>query len=432
MKPITNTNLSALLLAVSMALGTAIVSTSPAMAAIAPKEPPKEAPKEAAKLSVSKPLSKPLGEAQKAIQAKKFDEALAKVAEAEAMPVRTPYDTFAIAQMRAYAYSQTGRIAEAIPSYLIEVDSGFLSPEDADRLARGVTALYYEAKDFPNTIDYGQKVAAAGRADADTWFRIAHAYFLTDKFADSIGVVKQYLADAAKKGQKPAENTLLLQLQCNVRLRDNPGTVASLGQLAEHYGKPEYWHDLLVTMRDTAARGSNQDLYTLNIYRLMRETGSLKESVDFLEMAQLAVSQGSPGEAVDAISRGQKADAFRNETDKHAAGVQLATAQKLSDADRAGLAKFEVEAKAGKTGEGDVRLGQAYLSYDQADKATEAIQRGIGKGGLRNADEAQILLGISLLRLGRKDEAAAAFAATKGTDARLGNLARLWGLQARR
>jgi tetratricopeptide (TPR) repeat protein len=432
MKAITQSNVPAILVAVSMAFGTTVAMTPAALAAIAPREAAKEAPRDAAKLSVSKALSKPIGEAQKAIQAKKFDEALAKLEEAEAMPDRTPYDTFALHQMRAYAYSQTGRIAEAIPSYIIEVDSGFLSPEDTDRLARGVTALYYEAKDFPKTIDYGRKVIAAGRADADTWFRIAHAYFLLDKFADSVGIVKQYLADAATKGQKPSENSLLLQLQCNVRLKDNPGTVASLGMLVEHYGKPEYWHDLLSTMRDTATRGSNQDLYTLNIYRLMRETGTLRESNDFLEMAQLAVSQGSPGEAVDAISRGQKADAFTTETDKSAAKLALASAQKLSDADRAGLAKFEVEAKAGKAGEADVRLGQAFLSYDQADKAAEAIQRGIGKGGLRNADEAQILLGISLLRLGRKDEAAAAFAATKGTDARLAGLARLWGLQARR
>jgi hypothetical protein len=432
MKPSTQSNVSAVLLAVSMAFGGTVAITPTAVAAIAPREAPKEAPKDAAKPSVSKALSKPIGDAQKAIQAKKFDEALAKLAEAEAMPDRTAYDNFAIAQMRAYAYSQTGKIAEAIPSYVIEVDSGFLSPEDTDRLARGVTALYYEAKDFPNTINYGQKVVAAGRADADTWFRIAHAYFLTDKFADSIGVVKQYLADAAKKGQKPSENSLLLQLQCNVRLKDSAGTVSSLTLLVEHYGKAEYWHDLLTTMRDTVARGSNQDLYTLNLYRLMREAGALRESNDFLEMAQLAVSLGSPGEAVDAISRGQKADAFVTETDKSAAKVQLASAQKLSDADRAGLAKFEAEAKAGKAGEADVRLGQAFLSYDQADKAAEAIQRGISKGGLRNADEAQILLGISLLRLGRKDDAAAAFAATKGTDARLGNLARLWGLQARR
>jgi hypothetical protein len=109
----------------------------------------------------------------------------------------------------------------------------------------------------------------------------------------------------------------------------------------------------------------------------------------------------------------------------------MQTSQKLADTDRAGLSKFEAEAKAAKAGEADVRLGQAYLSYDEAEQAVTAIQRGIAKGGLRNADEAQILLGIGLLRLGRKDDAVAAFKATKGTDARLGDLARLWSLRAR-
>jgi tetratricopeptide (TPR) repeat protein len=137
-----------------------------------------------------------------------------------------------------------------------------------------------------------------------------------------------------------------------------------------------------------------------------------------------------PGEALSVIQRGMAANAFSSTSEKAAAERQMQTAKTLADADRAGLAKFEVEAKAAKAGEGDVRLGQALLSYDQYDKALEAIQRGIAKGSLRNADEAQILLGITLLRLGRKADAVAAFNATKGTDPKLSGLARLWALHA--
>jgi len=421
MKPASQSKLSALALAVALALGTAAVTAPAAVAADA-------AP---AKPTVSKALFKPISEAQKAIAAKNFDEALAKLAEAEALPGRTPYDTFAIAQLRAYSLGQLGRMVEAIPSYVVEVESGFMTPEETDRLGRGIAALYFQQKDYPHAIEYGQKVIAKGTADSDTWFVVAYSQFLSGKAAESKTVVDQYLADAAKKGQTPAENILQLQLQAGLKANDNPGVVTALSKLAEYYKKPEYWHDLLGIMRDTAGRGTTSEGYTLNIYRLMREAGTMKEGSDFLEMAQLAVSQGSPGEAVDAITRGQKLGAFTSSADVSASKLQLQTAQKLSDTDRASLAKFEAEARSAKTGEGDVRLGQALLSYDQPDKAVEAIQRGIGKGGLRNADEAQILLGISLLRLGRKDDAVAAFAGTKGSDARLGNLARLWGVYAR-
>jgi len=246
-----------------------------------------------------------------------------------------------------------------------------------------------------------------------------------------VGTVKQYLDEAASRNEKPEENCLIINSQSQIQLGESKGIVAAYELLVQYYPKPGYWRDLMIMERDALSRGTSSDVVTLNLYRLMREVDALKDGNDFLEMAQLAVQQGSPGEAVDAINRGSAANAFVSENEKSAAKTQLQTAQKLADTDRAGLAKFETEAKAAKVGEADVRLGQAYLSYDDAEQAVTAIQRGIAKGSLRNADEAQILLGISLLRLGRKDDAATAFKATKGIDARLGELARLWALRAR-
>jgi tetratricopeptide (TPR) repeat protein len=417
MKAIAKKTLSTVALAVTLAVGGSLLTSS----AFAAEQKP----------SVSKAAIKPISEGQKAIQAKKFEEALTKLNEVDGIANRTPYDTYAAAQLRAYALSQLGRTAEAVPFYVAELESGFMPADDASRISRGVTQLYYQAKDYAKTVEWGQKTLTAGYGDADTWFFIAHAQYFQKHYAEAAQVVNDYLADALKKGEKPRENPLLVLLQAGAQSKDNTVILKGLELLVQHYPKTEYWRDLLVTVRDAAGRGTASENYTFNIYRLMRETGTLKDSTDFLEMAQLGVSQGSPGEAGDALRRGSAASAFSTESEKSAAAKLQQTSKGLEDADRAGLAKFETEAKGAKGGEGDVRLGQAFLSYDQADKALEAIQRGIGKGSLRNADEAQILLGIALLRLNRKADAAMAFAAVKGTDARFGNLARLWGLLAR-
>jgi outer membrane protein assembly factor BamD (BamD/ComL family) len=419
MKAIAKKTLSTVALAVALVLGAGGLSNT-ACAAAAEQKP-----------SVSKASVKPISEAQKAIQAKKFEEAVAKLNEVDSIAARTPYDTFAAAQLRAYALSQLGRMTEAVPFYVAEIESGFLPADEAAKLSRGVTQLYYQNKDYAKTAEWGQKSLAAGYGDADTWFFIAHAHYLQKDFAKASQVANDYLADAMKKGEKPKENPLLVLLQASAQGKDNGAVQKALELLVQNYPKPEYWRDLLVTVRDASGRGTASENYTFNIYRLMRETGTLKESNDFLEMAQLGISQGSPGEAGDALRRGTAANAFTTESDKSGAAKLGQTAKALEDTDRAGLGKFETEAKAAKAGEGDVRLGQALLSYDQAEKALEAIQRGIGKGSLRNADEAQILLGITLLRLNRKADAAMAFAAVKGTDPRLGNLARLWGYLAR-
>ena len=66
--------------------------------------------------------------------------------------------------------------------------------------------------------------------------------------------------------------------------------------------------------------------------------------------------------------------------------------------DKSTLDKQDASARAKPTGDSDVKLGAAYLSYGENDKAIEAIKRGIGKGGVKNPDEAGLLLGIAYLR----------------------------------
>ena len=415
--PVRNT-LHALAAAVALTVGVVAV-TPQAQAASAPPGP-----------TVSKPAVKPLQAVQTAIQAKNWAEALVKAKDVEALPNKTPYDVFVLSQFVGMAQVNLGKIAEAIPAYEAQLTSGFLPAEDADRISRAMVSLYYQVKKFPEAIDAGQKVIAAGKGNGEIWFMVGHSQYFLSKHAEVVTTIKAYVADATQKGQKPDENPLLLLTQSQSQLGSNAGLSEAFKLLVQYYPKQSYWRDMLVIMRDGGNRGATSDLVTLNLYRLMRGTDTLRESNDFLEMAQLAVQLGSPGEAVDAINRGESASAFKTETEKAAAKTQMGAAQKLADADRAGLAKFETEAKAAKGGEADVRLGQAFLSYDQSDKAVEAIQRGVGKGSLRNADEAQILLGIGLVQLGRKAEAVTAFQAVK-PDSRLGEIAGLWALQAR-
>jgi hypothetical protein len=417
-----------LVLAAAAALGAGASGTATAAVSAAP---PAAAPASDNKQTISRAVSKPLQDAQKAITDKKYDEALALLTEVEANTKKTPYDTFVMHQLRAYALSQAGRQAEAIPSYAAQVESGFLPPEDADRISRALAGISFQSKDYPKAIELGQKVIASGKANDDIWYMVAASHFFLDRPADATRVLNDYLADAAKNGRKPSEAALNLQLQIAVKAKDADGMVASLGKLVEFYPKPERWHDLLATLRDTRGRGADSEEYILNVYRLMRETGTLKDSQEIFELASLAVKRGSPGEASDAIKRGTDANSFTSEATKATAKDLLASAQTAEKADRATLAKFETEAKNAKTGEADVRLGQALLSYDQADKAAEALQRGITKGSLRNADEAQILLGIAYLKLGRKPDAESAFAATKGSNPKFGELARLWGIYAK-
>ena len=170
----------------------------------------------------------------------------------------------------------------------------------------------------------------------------------------------------------------------------------------------------------------------LNIYRLSFDAGAMRRGDDYTEMAQLAMTQGLPGEAQSVLDSGIAAGVISSERDKSAAQAILATAKTQAAGDRATLAKQEKDIAAAKTGDPDVKLGLAYLSYGQFPQAVAAIQRGIAKGGLKRVTdaEAQLALGVAQLRAGDKSAASSTFAAVKGDETQL-RLARLWALRAK-
>jgi hypothetical protein len=168
----------------------------------------------------------------------------------------------------------------------------------------------------------------------------------------------------------------------------------------------------------------------LQTYRLMLDTDVLKEGSDYTEMAELALDAGSPGEAQHVLEKAMEKNVFTDQRSKDRAQRLLDTAKKRAASDQAGLAKLEKEADTATTGEKNVAVGRAYLGYEQYDKATDQLSKGLTKGGVKNEMDARLMLGIAQLKAGHKDDASKTFKAVKG-DPALERLANLWNLRAK-
>jgi hypothetical protein len=140
------------------------------------------------------------------------------------------------------------------------------------------------------------------------------------------------------------------------------------------------------------------------------------------------MAQGLPGEAQAVLEKGQQKGAFTTQRDKDHASRLLADAKTAVALDKSTLDKQDASARAKPAGDADVKLGAAYLSYGQNDKAIEAIVRGLGKGGVKNSDEANLLLGIAYLRSSNKPEATKAFEAVS-KDPGMVRIAKMWLLK---
>jgi tetratricopeptide (TPR) repeat protein len=409
--------------ACALILGVAIAGA----AGIFPGKPVFAQDKKEGKQTVSKDLAKPLKAAQEALAAKKFPDALAKLKDAEGNPKKTPYDQHIINELTGFAYAKTNNYAEASKAFEAELNDGFMEQSEIPGRVKAVAQINYQLKNYDKAIEYGNRAIKGGFADDEMVTLVGQSYYLK---GDWKGTLKYYdgLVDSQiKQGKAPKDEAMQLALSSCVKLQDSECTTRELEKLVAYYPKLEYWQQLLYALRTAPQQN---DKSTLQLYRLMSEVDALKEPGDYTEMAQLAIEQGSPGEAQHILEKGFQKNVFTDARQKDKNTRLLESAKKAAAADLASLPKVEKDADSAPTGDKSIGVGLAYLGYQQYDKATDALNKGLTKGGVRSEPEARLLLGIAQLKAGHKDEAVKSFHSVKG-DPSLERLADLWSLHAK-
>jgi tetratricopeptide (TPR) repeat protein len=125
--------------------------------------------------------------------------------------------------------------------------------------------------------------------------------------------------------------------------------------------------------------------------------GLVTTADEYMELAQLALQAGLPAEAKAIMDKGYAANLL-------GVGEQAARHGRLRDLvaktlteSNGRLAQNATEAAAEKDGNGLVKVGTVYTSLGQADKAIEAIEKGIAKGQLKRPDDAKLRLALAML-----------------------------------
>jgi tetratricopeptide (TPR) repeat protein len=379
------------------------------------------------KQTVSKELAKTLKEAQDALTAKKYPEALAKLKDAEGNPKKTPYDEHIINELAGVAYARTNNYPEASKAFEAEINDGFLDEKEVPGRVKAVAQIAYQLKNYDKAIEYGNRAIKGGYADEEMKTLVGQSYYLKGDFKGTLKYYDSLIDSQLKAGQTPKDEAMQLALSACVKLNDADCTTKELERLVEYHPKTEYWQQLLYSLRSAP---NMSDKSTLQVYRLMSEVDVLKEPNDYTEMAQLAIEQGNPGEAQRILEKGFQKNVFTDPRTKDKNNRLLESAKKAAQTDLASLPKVEKDADASSTGDKNVGVGLAYLGYQQYDKATDQLNKGLTKGSVRNEAEAHLLLGIAQLKSGKKDDAVKSFKAVKG-DPSLERLAELWSLHAK-
>jgi tetratricopeptide (TPR) repeat protein len=386
-----------------------------------------QAPVSGPQPKTSPALAEKFTAAQKALDAGQFAAAAGPLREILANPQKKPDDVYAAHSMLARVAGGQKDMPGTIASMEGMLTSGFdAGPAIQNQLRRGLQGAYYTTKNDVESIKYGTELIRNGGADGETYTFLGQSYYRSRNYGDAVKTFSGLVADAEKAGRRPERNMLILLQSSYDKAGNKEAAATTLEKVVRYYPDPKTWLALLYDLKKEKLDPRQR----LSLFRLMDSTGNLEQSADFSAYSDAAMALGLWAEAARVLDKGVKAKAFATQADTERAERYRKSAVDRTEAARAELAKQEADARAAPTGNEFIALGMAQLSFEQYPQAVESLKAGIAKGGLKNAADAQMSLGIAQFKAGQKGEAVKSFRAVNGSDELSQRLAKFWALHS--
>jgi len=304
----------------------------------------------------------------------------------------------------------------------IEAAEGLLTTEGvpaAEKLTyqKSLAQMYGATNHFDRAILAYNEYLKGGSGTPADYAALAQYYFGAKDCPKSLQALDKALAG----GKQADEDQLKVQMNCYNQAHQGEKVQAVAEEALKRFPKKIYYTQVLRALWERKI----DDMALAEVLRLGFEHDWLDEESDYVKLADLALDVGTTAEAQRVLEKGIQKKAVKN-ADKVERLLTQAKQRAADDAKTIGQA--DAEARAGKNGETDARLGYRYYSMGQFDKAVEALTRGLSPERLarvKRPDDANMLLGIVYRKLKKGADAEKAFNAAKA-DPRMAPAAKLW------
>jgi hypothetical protein len=383
--------------------------------------------------TVSPEVVKKLKPAQEAGQKGDYDASIGLAKEALAIATK-PYDKEMSLRILMFAQGRKKDFEAYADSVQQLLALNVAAPDEVPRFYQQLAQIYAQQKNYERSAEFAAKWAAATNG-YDAYTLLWQVQLMQKDCKSAIVSLEKAVEVSGKPGN---EDELKRENYCYYQLSDKPKRQAVNEELVYRFLKRDYFIDLLHLYQEQ----NMDERAVLHMYRFGYDQNFLTRETEYMEFAGSALNVGSPAEAEKIIQKGADSGAvqFTAATDKNSRLQQHAKQQAAED--RKLIAGLDKEARAGKNGEADVKVGLVYLGLGDNAKAIEAIKRGLEPdrvGKVKRVDDAQMMLGIAYARLAKADEAAgkadavktdkegakAAFTAAQA-DARMAKVAAIW------
>jgi tetratricopeptide (TPR) repeat protein len=374
---------------------------------------------------ISRVIAKEITAVQKAMQAQQWSEALKNLEAAETKSPLTTYDKKTIHEFKGICYVRLNNLKSAQTAYEAALATGGYTADELPKTYRLLFQLAATNQQAAKAIEYGKQAAEAGSANDNDLLIMSQLYYQQKDCKNSAVWGDKAIAAFKKAGEAPKEVLYQLKLQCASDANETAGMISALYDLVRLTNKPSYWNNLIRLER----QDERDDHNLLMIYRVMYDTSSMQMDTDYIEMAQLLGDAALPGEAQMVLEKLVTSGVLKDDH-KERTNRLLNSMKTRADADKKGLPALNAEATKNPAGQLDMKLGEVYFGAGDYQGAVTAITRGLGKGQIKQMDEAYAYLGRSQAALKNIAEAKKAFVGLKSVPNISPRVLKLWELYA--
>ena len=371
-------------------------------------------------------VGKPLQTAIELLKAKKAKEALAKAREAQAVPNKTPYETYMVTRVIAQAAAGAGEPGVAAKAFDEASVSALAADAEKRQFAAAAAGQYYFAKDYTKAAELAARYAKLGGTDKSVRTLYVQSLYLDNNFAAAARAISADVEAEEEAGKAPAEEQLQLLANAYLQQRDTAGNAKAMEKLVTYYPKRDYWLNLIYGI---STRPGFSERLALDVARLKIETGTARTANEYLEAAQLSLVEGFPVEAAGIIDKGYAAGLLGKgaEAERHRRLKDMA-AKSVAE-DKKSLASDAPSAK-------DVKAlfneGFNLVLHGKSEKGLQMMESALKQGiPSKRPDHAKLQLAYAYHLAGQNPKAVQIFRTVQGTDGS-GALARAWAIRLSR
>ncbi len=372
-------------------------------------------------------VGKPLQAAVEFVKAKKGKEALAKLKEAEAASDRSAYETYLIERTRGQAATSAGEAGLAARSFEAAATSSAAPANDRLPMLAAAAGQYYMAKDYAKAADVAGKYLKDGGSEAGVRTLLVQSLYLGGDLGRASKEIGGLIEAQEQQGKGASEDQLQLWVTICSKLKDAACQARALDKLLTAYPKPSYWQSAIY---DVTSASNFPSRLALDVARLKLYVGTMNNTEEYFEAAQLALQEGLPTEAKKIVDKGFAAGLLGTgaEAERHRR-LQNMVAKALADDDKT-LGQGDAALANAKDGTPLVLTGFNYVTRGQTDKGLAMMEQGISKGGFKRPEDMTLRLGIAQALAGQATKASHTLAGVQGEGTAA--LAKLWSIAARK